>query len=67
IKQRISAEAHGTSPGMRSRITSGAEPLTADDVSDPAGTTPDAGRTDADARSAVIPAARNRAHTARVV
>ncbi|MCW7989611.1 hypothetical protein XF35_31295 [Streptomyces platensis subsp. clarensis] len=67
IKQRISAEAHGTSPGMRSRITSGAEPLTADDVTDPAGTTPDAGRTDADARSAVIPAARNRAHTARVV
>ncbi|WP_411134680.1 DUF6344 domain-containing protein [Streptomyces sp. C10] len=67
IKQRISAEAHGTSPGMRSRITSGAEPLTADDFTDPAGTTPDAGRADADARSDVIPAARNRAHTARVV
>lgn len=67
IKQRISAEAHGTSPGMRSRITSGAEPLTVDDVNDPAGTTPDAGRTDADARSAVIPGARDRAHTARVV
>ncbi|MGY4968057.1 DUF6344 domain-containing protein [Streptomyces nigrescens] len=67
IKQRISAEAHGTSPVMRSRITSGAEPLTADDFTDPAGATPDTGRTDADARSAVIPAARNRAHTARVV
>ncbi|MFI2260037.1 DUF6344 domain-containing protein [Streptomyces tubercidicus] len=77
IKQRIRAEAHGTSPGMRSRLASGTESLTAAEHTAPAGTMPDADRatadarsTDAcsaDARSAVIPAARNRAHTARFV
>jgi hypothetical protein len=67
IKQRIRAEAHGTSPGMRSRLASGTESLTAAGPTDPAGTTPDADRADAHARSAAIPAARNRAHTARFV
>ncbi|WP_329149331.1 DUF6344 domain-containing protein [Streptomyces sp. NBC_01456] len=78
IKQRILAEAHGTSPGMRSRRTYTADPLTTDDCADqdataPATATPaDAhaeahASADAHARGAVIPAARNRAHTAGVI
>lgn len=74
IKQRILAEAHGTSPGMRSRRTYTAAPLTADACADQDGTvtatanaTATASAADADARGAVIPAARNRAHTAGVI
>ncbi|MEU8679911.1 DUF6344 domain-containing protein [Streptomyces sp. NPDC048611] len=67
IKQRISAEAHGTSPGMRSRLAVGSDAVTDDGHTPPAGTAPAAGQDAADARSAVIPAARNRAHTARYV
>ncbi|MFE1174421.1 DUF6344 domain-containing protein [Streptomyces sp. NPDC058773] len=67
IKQRIRAEAHGTSPGMRSRASAGTEPLTAAGHTVAAGTAPGAGRKAAEARSAVIPAARNRAHSARYV
>ncbi|MFE1769729.1 DUF6344 domain-containing protein [Streptomyces sp. NPDC059008] len=51
IKQRISAEAHGASPGLRSRCIRGMEPL-------PAATADAALQSDVDARSAVIPAAR---------
>jgi len=72
IKQRILAEAHGTSPGMRSRRTYTAAPLTADECSDQGGnatatTTATASTADSEARAAVIPAARNRAHTAGVI
>ncbi|MGX1974122.1 DUF6344 domain-containing protein [Streptomyces kronopolitis] len=94
IKQRILAEAHGTSPGMRSRRSYTADPLTSDDAcadqdeaapataasattapatAKPAAAAPADARTDvrtdahADARGAVIPAARNRAHTAGVI
>ncbi|MFG2830859.1 DUF6344 domain-containing protein [Streptomyces sp. NPDC048434] len=74
IKQRISAEAHGTSPGLRSRSRTRTAPLMADEFDDSAGTaldssaeaTPDRGA-EADARSAAVPAARRHAHTARVV
>lgn len=59
IKQRISAEAHGASPGLRSRCSRGIESLP----------TAAASPSDADAnpRSAVIPAARRHAHTARTI
>ncbi|MGW9080746.1 DUF6344 domain-containing protein [Streptomyces kronopolitis] len=90
IKQRILAEAHGTSPGMRSRRSYTADPLASDDAcadqdatapataasattapatAKPAAAVPDDARADAhaDARGAVIPAARNRAHTAGVI
>lgn len=104
IKQRILAEAHGTSPGMRSRRSYTADPLTTDDCAEqdanapataaPAAapeTAPDTAKpaaaapaevhaevhadaraevhaeVHADARGAVIPAARNRAHTAGVI
>ncbi|WP_433857170.1 DUF6344 domain-containing protein [Streptomyces kronopolitis] len=80
IKQRILAEAHGTSPGMRSRRSYTADPLTSDDCADqdataqataaPADAKPAAAApadAHADARGAVIPAARNRAHTAGVI
>ncbi|MCZ1008890.1 DUF6344 domain-containing protein [Streptomyces lydicus] len=71
IKQRISAEAHGTSPGLRTRLRSRTEP-TADEFAAPdsalapVGTGPDAGA-EADARPAAIPAARRHVHTARAV
>ncbi|MFE3886470.1 DUF6344 domain-containing protein [Streptomyces lydicus] len=73
IKQRISAEAHGTSPGLRTRLRSRTEP-TADEFaapdsfpdSAPVGTGPDTGA-EADARPAAIPAARRHAHTVRAV
>ncbi|MFB6438293.1 DUF6344 domain-containing protein [Streptomyces sp. NPDC056411] len=104
IKQRISAEAHGTSPGLRSRGIRGLEPLTTDAASHEDGeadaragaeadahvdayvdadvdsrvdagvearvpapassSTPASARAGAEARQAVIPAARRRAHTA---
>ncbi|RXS86878.1 hypothetical protein EST92_04910 [Streptomyces sp. TM32] len=72
IKQRILAEAHGTSPGMRSRRTYTAAPLTADACADQDGTatataTTPANAAAAESRGAVIPAARNRAHTAGVI
>ncbi|MFE0379954.1 DUF6344 domain-containing protein [Streptomyces inhibens] len=51
IKQRISAEAHGSSPGLRSRRARATEPLHT--------------CADEDTRPAVIPAARRRADTAR--
>ncbi|WP_326619815.1 DUF6344 domain-containing protein [Streptomyces decoyicus] len=66
IKQRISAEAHGTSPGLRSRTRTRTEPLTADELTDSAGAAPDRGA-EADAPAAAVPAARRHAHTARVV
>ncbi|MFJ6601497.1 DUF6344 domain-containing protein [Streptomyces lydicus] len=74
IKQRIRAEAHGSSPGLRSRVTRGLEPLMGAPVPhDPA---PRDGAqeyaapqhaTDADARPAAIPAARRRVDAARTV
>ncbi|MGW7577731.1 DUF6344 domain-containing protein [Streptomyces sp. NPDC054765] len=76
IKQRISAEAHGTSPGLRSRIRSRTEPLAADELAAqdgtvPDGTVPDGTAADtgamADAGSAAIPAARCHAQTAPAV
>lgn len=87
IKQRILAEAHGTSPGMRSRRSYTADPLTTDDCAEQDATAPDTAKpaaaapaevhadaraevhaeVHADARGAVIPAARNRAHTAGVL
>ncbi|MGW7490923.1 DUF6344 domain-containing protein [Streptomyces sp. NPDC054786] len=74
IKQRISAEAHGTSPGLRSRSRTRTAQLMADELADSAvpapdsgaGATPDSGA-EADARAAAVPAARRHAHTARVV
>ncbi|MGW7249798.1 DUF6344 domain-containing protein [Streptomyces decoyicus] len=66
IKQRISAEAHGTSPGLRSRTRTRTEPLMADELTDSAGAAPDRGA-EADASAAAVPAARRHAHTARVV
>ncbi|MGW1377102.1 DUF6344 domain-containing protein [Streptomyces sp. NPDC002446] len=56
IKQRIRAEAHGASPGLRSRRIHGIEPLAAASAS----------HTD-DPRPARIPAARGRAHTTRTI
>lgn len=84
IKQRISAEAHGASPGLRSRVTRGIDPLcdapAAPPAPDapvapaspaapaaPAGAASHTSSSDMDARSARIPAARSRAHTARTV
>ncbi|KOG41526.1 DUF6344 domain-containing protein [Streptomyces decoyicus] len=66
IKQRISAEAHGTSPGLRSRTRTRTEPLVADELTDSAGAAPDRGA-EADARTAAVPAARRHASTARVL
>ncbi len=60
IKQRISAEAHGASPGLRSRCIRGTEAL-------PAVTADAALHADVDARSAVIPAARRHTHISRSV
>ncbi|GAA3188154.1 MULTISPECIES: DUF6344 domain-containing protein [Streptomyces] len=58
IKQRIRAEAHGSSPTTRSRLATGTEPsrtVPADDPhADPA----------ADRPAAIVPAARSREHTA---
>ncbi|MEW2432617.1 DUF6344 domain-containing protein [Streptomyces caniferus] len=76
IKQRISAEAHGTSPGLRTRLRSRTE-RSADELAAPADsapvdtasatdTAPDTGA-EADARPAAIPAARRHAHSARAV
>ncbi|GAB7032400.1 DUF6344 domain-containing protein [Streptomyces sp. NPDC021749] len=62
IKQRIHAEAHGASPGLRSRCIRGTEPL----PTASAGAAPQTAGT-VDPRPAVIPAARRRAHTARTV
>ncbi|GAU66538.1 hypothetical protein SSP35_03_01860 [Streptomyces sp. NBRC 110611] len=62
IKQRISAEAHGASPGLRSRRIRGIEPL-----STAGGGTKRHSGTYADARAAIIPAARRHAHTARTI
>ncbi|MFH9224590.1 DUF6344 domain-containing protein [Streptomyces lydicus] len=79
IKQRIRAEAHGSSPGLRSRVTRGLEPLMGAPVPhDTAPHTPaprDGAQeyaapqhaTDADARPAAIPAARRRVDAARTV
>ncbi|WP_310724119.1 DUF6344 domain-containing protein [Streptomyces sp. N2A] len=62
IKQRIHAEAHGASPGLRSRCIRGTEPLPTA-TAGAAPQTPDTGNP----RPAVIPAARRRAPTARTV
>ncbi|MEU9122494.1 DUF6344 domain-containing protein [Streptomyces sp. NPDC048506] len=59
IKQRISAEAHGASPGLRSRRI---EPLT----TGRSGADPRIGSS-ADALRGLIPAARRHAHTARTI
>ncbi|MFD8543711.1 DUF6344 domain-containing protein [Streptomyces sp. NPDC059649] len=62
IKQRIHAEAHGASPGLRSRCIRGTEPL----PTASAGAAPQTAGT-MNPRPAAIPAARRRAHTARTV
>ncbi|MFH8628869.1 DUF6344 domain-containing protein [Streptomyces lydicus] len=79
IKQRIRAEAHGSSPGLRSRVTRGLEPLMGTPVPHDAAPHTPAPRdgaqeyaapqhaTDADARPAAIPAARRRVDAARTV
>ncbi|MFI0215169.1 DUF6344 domain-containing protein [Streptomyces lydicus] len=79
IKQRIRAEAHGSSPGLRSRVTRGLEPLMGAPVPHDAAPHTPAPRdgaqeyaapqhpTDADARPAAIPAARRRVDAARTV
>ncbi|AOP44955.1 DUF6344 domain-containing protein [Streptomyces lydicus] len=79
IKQRIRAEAHGSSPGLRSRVTRGLEPLMGAPVPHDAAPHTPAPRdgaqeyaaprnaTDTDARPAAVPAARRRVDTARTV
>ncbi|BDM73609.1 hypothetical protein HEK616_70960 [Streptomyces nigrescens] len=62
IKQRIHAEAHGASPGLRSRCIRGTEPL----PTASAGAAPQTAGS-VNPRPAAIPAARRRAHPARTV